>query len=313
MKRWHADLILLTVAMIWGSAFAVQRVAGRWMDPFTFNGLRFLLGGLLLLPLTRVFKRNQLESQSPKSAQNKAWLAYVPLAGLLLFSAGGLQQAGLETTTAGNAGFITSLYVVLVPLLLAIFWRQKVRWTVWAAACIAVLGSLLLSTGGSLKLTTGDALELIGAVLWAAHVILVGKAMQRLDVITFSAGQYLVAGGLNLAVSLLTRQPWAGISAAWWTVIYIGLLSTAIGYTLQVLGQRIAPAADAAILLSTESVFAVLTGYIFLAEGLQPVQLLGCGLILLAILLAQIRVGNKSKNVTKESNNEDTHRVAQGS
>jgi drug/metabolite transporter (DMT)-like permease len=297
MKRWHADLILLTVAMIWGSAFAVQRVAGRSMDPFTFNGLRFMLGGLLLLPLIRIFKSNQPVDKFPTSLQKKKWLTYVPVAGLLLFSAGGLQQAGLETTTAGNAGFITSLYVVLVPILLAIFFRQKVRWIVWVAAGIAVLGSLLLSTGGTLHLTSGDALELIGAVLWAAHVILVGRAMQRLGVISFSAGQYLVAGALNLGVSLLTRQSWAGITTAWWTVIYIGLLSTAIGYTLQVLGQKTAPAADAAILLSTESVFAVLTGYIFLAESLLPVQLIGCGLILGAILLAQLRF-DKPKNTT---------------
>ena len=135
----------------------------------------------------------------------------------------------------------------------------------------------------------------MGAVLWALHVILVGRAMQRLEVLSFAAGQYLVAGVLNLGVSLLTRQSWAGLAEAWWTVIYIGLLSTAIGYTLQVYGQRTAPAADAAILLSTESVFAALTGYIFLDEGLLPVQILGCGLILGAILLAQIRVERPGK------------------
>jgi drug/metabolite transporter (DMT)-like permease len=290
MKRWRADLILLGVAMIWGSAFAVQRVAGRTMDPFTFNGLRFLLGGLLILPFTSLLKRKHLIDRDKSSKQKNYWFIYVTLAGLLLFGAGGLQQAGLETTTAGNAGFITSLYVVVVPLLLALIWKQKVRWSAWVAAGLAVLGSLLLSTGGMLQLASGDALELMGAVLWALHVILVGRAMQRLEVLSFAAGQYLVAGVLNLGVSLLTRQSWAGLSEAWWTVIYIGLLSTAIGYTLQVYGQRTAPPADAAILLSMESVFAALTGYIFLGEDLAAVQILGCGLILGAILLAQIRV-----------------------
>jgi drug/metabolite transporter (DMT)-like permease len=291
MKRWHADLILLIVAMIWGSAFAVQRVAGRSMDPFTFNGLRFMLGGLLILPFTRLFGKTKVPNQRQTSKESNPWLIYVPLAGLLLFAAGGLQQAGLETTTAGNAGFITSLYVVIVPLLLALIWKQRVRWSAWMAAILAVLGSLLLSTGGVMRLASGDALELIGAVLWALHVILVGRAMQRLDVLTFAAGQYLVAGALNLGVSLLTRQSWAGLVDAWWTVVYIGLLSTAIGYTLQVYGQRTAPPTDAAILLSMESVFAAFTGYIFLEEGLQPVQILGCGLILGAILLAQTRMG----------------------
>jgi drug/metabolite transporter (DMT)-like permease len=291
MKRWHADLILLIVAMIWGSAFAVQRVAGRSMDPFTFNGLRFMLGGLLILPFTRLFGKTKVPNQRQISKEVNPWLIYVPLAGLLLFAAGGLQQAGLETTTAGNAGFITSLYVVIVPLLLALIWKQRVRWSAWMAAILAVLGSLLLSTGGVMQLASGDALELMGAVFWALHVILVGRAMQRLDVLTFAAGQYLVAGVLNLGVSLLTRQSWAGLADAWWTVIYIGLLSTAIGYTLQVYAQRTAPPTDAAILLSMESVFAALTGYIFLEEGLQPVQILGCGLILGAILLAQTRMG----------------------
>lgn len=290
MKRWHADLILLIVAMIWGSAFAVQRVAGRTMDPFTFNGLRFLLGGMLILPVAWRGNKPKPLVQKKSLAQTKYWLIYVPLAGIILFAAGGLQQAGLETTTAGNAGFITSLYVVIVPILMALIWKQRVRWSIWMAAIVAVLGSLLLSTGGMLKLAAGDTLELMGAVLWALHVILVGRAMQHLEVLSFAAGQYLVAGLLNLAVSLLTQQSWAGLTEAWWTVIYIGLLSTAIGYTLQVYGQRSAPPADAAILLSTESVFAALTGYLFLNERLEPVQMLGCVLILGAILLAQIRV-----------------------
>ncbi len=297
MKRWHADLILLIVAMIWGSAFAVQRVAGRTMDPFTFNGLRFILGGLLILPVAWMGNKPNPLVQKKSLAQTKYWLIYVPLAGIILFGAGGLQQAGLETTTAGNAGFITSLYVVIVPILLALIWKQRARWSIWMAAILAVLGSLLLSTGGMLKLASGDALELIGAVLWALHVILVGRAMQQLEVLPFASGQYLVAGVLNLAVSLLTHQSWAGLADAWWTVVYIGLLSTAIGYTLQVYGQRSAPPADAAILLSTESVFAALTGYIFLSEGLELVQILGCGMILGAILLAQIQ-GKKPENAT---------------
>jgi drug/metabolite transporter (DMT)-like permease len=290
MNRWRADLALLIVAMIWGSAFVVQRVAGRSMDPFTFNGLRFLLGGLLLLPFTGFLKRDRKAATHTPTGQKNYWLVYVPLAGMLLFAAAGLQQAGLETTTAGNAGFITSLYVVIVPLLLAIFWRQRVRWTGWMAAGVAVVGSLLLSTGGEFHLAPGDALELAGAVLWALHVILVGQAMRRLEVLPFSAGQYLVAGLLNLVVSLLSRQSWTGLAEAWWTVLYIGVLSTAIGYTLQVYGQKTAPAADAAILLSMEAVFAALTGYILLNEELTPIQIIGCALILGAILLAQIRV-----------------------
>ncbi|MCU0486240.1 MAG: DMT family transporter [Anaerolineales bacterium] len=288
----RADLVLLLVALIWGSAFVVQRVAGQSFDPFTFNGLRFLLGGLLILPFAVLGsqKRPALPQTSP--GKTKEYFIFITLAGLLLFGAGGLQQAGLEITTAGNAGFITSLYVVIVPLLLALIWKQRLPRAGWGAACLAVFGSFLLSTGGTFRLESGDVLELAGSVLWALHVILVGRAMRRLDVLSFSAGQYLVAGALNMLISLLTRQSLAGLQTAWWTVLYIGCLSTAIGYTLQVYGQKTAPAADAAILLSMEAVFAALTGYVFLDERLVFEQIIGCAFILGAILLAQIRVKN---------------------
>ena len=154
MTRLRADFLLLLVAVIWGSAFAVQRVAAQHFDVFTFNGLRFLLAGVILLPLA-------LKSERP-SFDKKLWL--VALAGSILFLAGGLQQAGLELTTAGNAGFITTLYVVFVPLILWIFWREKIGWVSWAAAGLAVIGSLLLSTAGRLQVGRGDLLELLGAL-----------------------------------------------------------------------------------------------------------------------------------------------------
>jgi drug/metabolite transporter (DMT)-like permease len=279
MTRLRADLLLLLVAVIWGSAFAVQRVAVKDFDVFTFNGLRFLLAGVILLPLALRGERPPLDK--------KLWLA--GLAGVILFMAGGLQQAGLELTTAGNAGFITSLYVVFVPLILFIFWREKIGWVSWAAAGLAILGSLLLSTAGRLQMGWGDVLELLGAVLWALHVILVGKVVRRVGVLTLSAGQYLAAGVLNLVVSLVTGQSFGGLVAGWWVIAYVGILSTTIGYTLQVLGQKYAPPADAAILLSMEAVFAALFGFLFLAETLQPLQIVGCVLILGAILLTQLK------------------------
>ena len=279
MTRLRADFLLLLVAVIWGSAFAVQRVAAQHFDVFTFNGLRFLLAGVILLPLA-------LKSERP-SFDKKLWL--VALAGSILFLAGGLQQAGLELTTAGNAGFITTLYVVFVPLILWIFWKEKIGWVSWAAAGLAVLGGLLLSTAGRLQVGRGDLLELLGALMWALHVILVGKAVRKVGVLTFSAGQYLAAGVLNLAVSQFIGESFAGLVTGWWTIVYIGVLSTTIGYTLQVLGQKYAPPTDAAILLSMEAVFAALFGFLFLAEMLLPVQIIGCALILGAILLTQMR------------------------
>jgi drug/metabolite transporter (DMT)-like permease len=209
--------------------------------------------------------------------------------GALLFMAAGLQQAGLETTTAGNAGFITTLYVVLVPILLVIFWKEKIHWLAWLGAFIAITGSLLLSTGGTLHLAKGDALELAGSVFWALHLILVSRAVQHMDLLTFASGQYIMAGVMNLLVSMFRHTLTIGLPGGWWTIIYIGLLSTAAGYTLQGLGQKYAPPTDATILLSMEAVFAAIFGAIILGESMQPIQLFGCGLILAAVLITQLQ------------------------
>jgi drug/metabolite transporter (DMT)-like permease len=217
------------------------------------------------------------------------------LAGLCAFGGSALQQAGLMFTTAANAGFLTSLYVVLVPVLLMLIWRQRVNWIVWAAAMLAVVGAMLLSTGGTGfriadKAVTGDGLELLGSVGWALHVIAVGRGARRMAVLTFSVGQYFVAGALNLGLGLaLESRLLSGLAAAWWTVVYIAVFSTAIGYTLQAVGQQHAPPSDAAILLSLEAVFAALFGYLFLSERLVSVQGLGCALIFGAVLLVQVK------------------------
>jgi drug/metabolite transporter (DMT)-like permease len=300
MNRFRADLVLLLVALIWGTAFAVQRVATQYFDAFTFNGLRFVLGGLLLLPFSRFnpwhhdnrtnfTERNQcLNECNPSPVLDKKSLMYILLAGTVLFAGAGLQQLGLKYTTAGNAGFITTLYVVLVPIILVIFMREKIHWVAWLCAGIAVIGSLLLSTGGTLRLAPGDNLEMAGAVMWALDVILVSRAVKIMPVLTFSVGHYMVAGILNLLISVLIVGSLKGISSGWWTIIYIGVLSTAVGYTLQALGQKYAPPTDATILLSMEAVFAAISGFIFLGETMMPVQLFGCGLILVAVMITQL-------------------------
>jgi drug/metabolite transporter (DMT)-like permease len=279
-KRLRSDLILLLTAVIWGSAFVAQRVAAEYIGVFLFNALRFLLGAALLLPFADL-KRNL----------NRQNILGPVLAGIILFTASALQQAGLQYTTAGNAGFITSLYVVLVPLLLVIFFRQPVRWLVWPAVGLAMIGALLLSTGGkSFRLAPGDGLELIGATVWALHVIVVDHFSKRMKALTLSVGQFIVAAALNLIVGLaFESHTLPGVVTVWWTVAYIAIFSTAIGYTLQIVGQRHAPATDAALIMSLESVFAAFFGALLLAEGLNAVQVIGCGLILGGVVLAQIR------------------------
>jgi drug/metabolite transporter (DMT)-like permease len=262
--------------VVWGSAFVVQRLAVQTAGVFLFNGLRFCLGALVLLPLLR-----------SRWKPTRPMLGWAGLAGLFMFGAGGLQQAGLRFTTAGNAAFLTGLYVVFVPLFLWVVWRRRLTWAAWVAVGLAAVGTLLLSAQGHLQLAPGDGLELAGAVLWALHVITVDRAMRTLPALPFAAWQFTVAGLLNLAVgAVFERGQLPGLVSLWWTVAYTGILSVGVGYTLQVVGQKYSPPTEAALILSLEAVFAALAGYWFLNELLAPIQLAGCGLILAAIGLA---------------------------
>jgi drug/metabolite transporter (DMT)-like permease len=277
-RRLRADLTLLVVAVVWGSAFVVCRLAAAQTGSFLYNGARFLVGALTLLPLawTRLRGLSRVE----------VWGGM--LAGILLCVGAGLQQTGLRFTTAGKAGFITGLYVVLVPLFLALVWRQWPRWSTWAASLLAAAGLFLLSAVERLALAPGDGLELAGAVFWALHVILIGRLAQRVDVLRLALAQYLVCGLLSLMAGLVIKSPAApGLASVWWAVLYTGVFSVGLGYTLQVVGQQHAPAADAAIILSGEAVFAALSGWLVLGEQLAPWQLLGCALMLSGMLLAQ--------------------------
>ena len=274
-RRLRADLLLLLAALLWGSAFVPQRLAAPHLGYFLFNGLRFLLGAMILLPWVR-----------PRRWPTKTFFYWASLAGILLMGAAACQQAGLKYTTAGNAGFLTGLYVVLVPVVLLVVWRQKMAWRSWAGALIAAAGVFLLSADDQFRLGFGDALELAGAVLWALHVVIVGRAVTRVEVLLFSVGQYLVAGSLNLMLGLaLEAHTLPGLANCWWAIVYIGIFSVAAGYTLQAVGQKHAPAADAAIILSMEAVFAAFFGHLLLGESLAARQLVGCGMILGAIAI----------------------------
>lgn len=278
--RLRADAILLLTAAIWGSAFVAQRLAAPYVGPFVFNTARFFLAALVML----VFIRFRLKIE-------RAHWPYLGAASLLLFGASALQQAGLQTTTAGNAGFITSLYVVLVPFILRLAWRQTIARLAWLAAGLATLGAWLLSTNGqALQLAQGDTLELAGAALWALHVIVVGLAVKKMPAQQFSIAQAMGAGLLNLLAGTgLEWKSFSGLPAAALAIAYVAVFSTAIGYTLQAVGQRHAPPTDAALLLSLESVFAALFGWLWLQEALAPLQWLGGGLILAAIVFSQLK------------------------
>jgi drug/metabolite transporter (DMT)-like permease len=279
--RIKADLTLLLVALIWGSAFVAQRTIADDIGVLTFNGVRFLIGALLVVPLARRHWQSLARIDS----------LGVLMAGLLLLGGAAFQQFGLRFTTAGNAGFVTGLYVVIIPIILAFGWRKAPRKAIWGAALLASTGLFLLSTGGRLSLALGDGLEFLGAVFFAMHVIIISWLVKRVHVYQLAVYQYFVCGLLSLLIGLaFETNAIQGWLQSGWSMLYTGVLSVGVGYTLQAAGQRIAPPADAAVILSMEAVFAALFGWLLLGELLTPIQLLGCSFMLAGMLLAQANV-----------------------
>jgi drug/metabolite transporter (DMT)-like permease len=283
--RLKADLTLLIVTIIWGSAFVAQRVAGQMGSVYLFNAARYLLAALAVLPLA--LRVGKIPASSPKIPLDQyKWML---IAGFLLFIGSALQQVGVVYTTAGNAGFITGLYAVLVPIALFVVWREKPHWVSIVAVGLAGVGAFLLSTGGRFEVRAGDILVLISTLFWTFHVIVLGKYASRFEAMTFSVGQLFICGILNFVLGIFVEPfppfDWALIGA----IAYTAFFSLALAYTLQIWAQRHTPPTDAALLLSLESVFAVLSGWFFLDERLALIQVAGCVLIFIAVLLSQFK------------------------
>ena len=286
-----ADWLLLLTALIWGSAFVAQRVGMEHVGPFTFNGVRFTLGALVLLPL--VLRRRPLvppERGGVVGGGQRTVLWGGGLAGLVLFIAAALQQVGLVYTTAGKAGFITGLYVIIVPIL-GLLWGYRPRWGGWVGAGLAVGGLYLLSvTEEPFTLAPGDLLELVGAFFWAVHVLILGWLAPRVRRVRLACIQFAVCALLSLLTAALFEPITAeGLRGAAFPILYGGLLSVGVAYTLQVVAQRHAPPVHAAVILSLEAVFAAVAGWILLGEVLDLRGIAGCGLMLAGMLTAQLR------------------------
>ncbi len=292
-----SDVLLLTTAIIWGFAFVAQRIGMDYVGPFTFNGIRFAIGGLSLLPLVLISRGTPAATQKilPPAGWKTILLGGGAL-GLALFAGASLQQIGLVYTTAGKAGFITGLYVIIVPIL-GLVWRQQPKIGTWIGAFVAAIGLYFLSVTEQFTIELGDLLVLIGAFFWAAHVLIVGWLSPRINPLKLAFSQYLACSVLSLIAAVIMEDiSMRSIFQAAIPILYGGLLSVGIAYTLQVVAQRDAHPAHAAILLSLEAVFAAMGGWLILGEIISARGLFGCGLMLAGMLLSQLwgLVGKKS-------------------
>jgi drug/metabolite transporter (DMT)-like permease len=283
-ERRNANLMLLLAAAIWGFAFVAQRVGMQHVGPLTFNGVRFAIGALVLAPLLRVPALAGRRADAPPLRET---VRAGVIVGLVLFGGATLQQYGVVYTTAGKAGFITSLYVVFTPLL-GMFVGQRSGRHVWGGVALAAAGLYLLSAKGLVGIALGDGLVLLGAVCWGAHVLVVGHYVQRVPALALAVGQFAVMAALSLAGAFLFEEPrLQPLQAATVPILYTGLLSVSVAYTLQVVAQRRAKPAHTAIILSLEAVFAVIGGVLILGETLGVRESAGCLLMLGGVILAQ--------------------------
>lgn len=287
MKRWQADGLLLAVAAIWGLAFVPQSWGMDSMQPMGFTGLRFALGALVVAPLAW---RERGRAAPPQPAGGPPrWLLLLGL-GTLIFLGAALQQVGMLTTSVTNASFLTALYVPAVPLLAWALFGHRPHWVAWPAALGCVVGTWLLTGGQAVHMVVGDWWVIASVLPWALHVVLVGWAAGRLGApYTVACVQFAVCSVLSLvAAAALESMSWDGVRAAAGAIAYTGLISVGIGYTAQVVAQRHTHAADAALVLSSEAVFAAIFGALLVGDRLSPSGWAGCAVILSCILLAQL-------------------------
>ena len=291
------DLLMLIAAVIWGFAFVAQREGMETMGPFLFSGVRFLIGVVALSPVVWFLSKKPQQNHKAEVSAKKLIFAGT-VAGLLLFGGISFQQVGLQYTTAGKAGFITGLYIFFVPLI-GLFLGQKTGSGTWLGATIALFGLYLLSIKEDFSIAEGDLLQLICAVFFAAHVLVIGYLAKRMDTLKLSLVQYLVCGFISLFIAIAIEMiSWDMIVATAIPLLYAGVMSTGIAYTLQVVAQQHAHSSHAAIILSLEGAFAVLGGWLLLDEHLPARGLLGCALMLTGMFLSQLfpKLGSSLKH-----------------
>jgi drug/metabolite transporter (DMT)-like permease len=287
---------LLLTAFIWGVAFVAQSVGMDYIGPFTFNCVRSIIGGLVLIPLVMILGKKNRADKTAKEAKEykKNTVTGGICCGICLCVASCFQQFGIMHTTVGKAGFITALYIIIVPIL-GIFMKKKVAPIVWVSSVIAVIGFYLLSISGQVSINKGDILVLICAVLFSIHILVIDFFSPKGEGVTISCIQFITCGILcGICMFLFENPQISDILAAYLPILYAGVMSCGVAYTLQIIGQKNMDPTVASLILSLESVFSALAGWLILGQGLSGKELIGCGLVFVAVLLAQMP--QKSKN-----------------
>jgi drug/metabolite transporter (DMT)-like permease len=279
------ELLLLLMSIIWGSTFVAQQIGmAKGVGPMTYNGLRFLLGCLSLLPVI-LWRKKYV---APSEENSKLPVLGSLFAGLFLFGAASFQQIGLQYTTSANSGFITGFYILFVPLL-GLFFRQKVPRSLWVAIPICLVGFYLLSVTSEFKISKGDVLTLACALLWACQILVIDHVASKGDSLQIAALQFGLCAVLSVLSGLVFEHcTLAQLKAASGAIAYGGLMSVGIGFTLQVICQKRCPPAPAAIIMSLEAVFAAIAGYLVLSQELTVRAIIGCVLIFVGVVMAQV-------------------------
>lgn len=296
MRLKNASMLILT-AFIWGTAFVAQSVGMDFLEPFTFNGVRSLIGGIVLLPCIFLIRRINARAGEPEREEGtrKDLIIGGILCGLLLFAASSLQQIGIVYTTAGKAGFITAFYIVIVPVL-GVFLHKRIGWKVWTAVVMALAGLYFLCMTEKLTVGKGDLYIFLCALIFSVHILVIDHFSPRVDGVKMSCIQFFTCGIVSLIPMFVWETPRVdNLLAGWVPLLYAGVLSCGVAYTLQVVGQKNVNPAIASLLLSLESCFSVLAGWLILGERLSTREFVGCILMFAAIILAQLPEGKKEE------------------
>ena len=294
-KKVKSTILLFVTASIWGFAFVAQVVGVEHMGSMTYNAIRFMLGGLSLIPVIAVFERKEYKDKAKIKHSLKASLP----AGAILFVAASLQQYGVEITqSSGKSGFITGLYTVLVPIFAFLIWRKKTALNIWIGAVMCVVGLFLLCMSGeSLQFGLGEALLFIGAIFWAFHILCVDHYANTISSLTFCLGQFITCSVLSGIVAVFTETiTIGGIADGIIPILYGGFMSVGIAYTCQIIAQKDADPTFATIVFSTESVFSAIGGVLLLHEVLELKNYLGCIIMFAGIVCSQLELKKKKAN-----------------